>query len=70
LGIGRKNMPEDDLTWELSNGAVAVPQNKKKMPFVTLIKITDDMDDNSKKFFTTYNSMQKELVKNGLMDSK
>lgn len=62
-------MPED-VTWELSNGAVSVPQNKKKMSFVTPIKITDDMDDNSKKFFTTYNSMQKELIKNGLMEAK
>lgn len=44
--------------------------NKKKMPFVTPIKITDDMDENSKKFFTTYNNMQKELIKNGLMDPK
>jgi hypothetical protein len=60
----------EDVTWELSNGAVAVPQNKKKMTFVTPIKITDEMDDNSKKFFTTYNSMQKELIKNGLMESK
>lgn len=58
------------ITWELSNGAVAAPSNKKKMPFVTPIKITDTMDDNQKVFFTTYNNMQKELIKNGLMDSK
>lgn len=43
---------------------------KKKMPFVTPIKITDTMDDNQKTFFTNYNTMQKELIKNGLMESK
>lgn len=60
-----------DVTWELSNGAVSAPQqNKKKMPFVTPIKITDTMDDNQKTFFTNYNNMQKELIRNGFMESK
>lgn len=44
--------------------------SKKKMPFVTPIKITDTMDENQKTFFTNYNNMQKELIKNGLMESK
>lgn len=43
---------------------------KKKLPFVTPIKITDTMDENQKTFFANYNNMQKELIKNGLMDSK
>lgn len=58
-------MPE--ITWEVSGESV--PQ-KKKLPFVTPIKITEDMDENQKSFFTKYNTMQKELIKNGLMESK
>lgn len=59
-----------EVTWELSNGVVAASANKKKMPFMTPIKITDNMDDNQKTFFTNYNNMQKELIRNGLMESK
>lgn len=50
-----------------SNG---VDSPKKKLPFVTPIKIVESMDDNQKTFFTNYNNMQKELIKNGLMESK
>lgn len=59
-----------EVTWELSNGAASASANKKKMPFVTPIKITDTMDEDQKTFFTNYNNMQKELIKNGLMESK
>lgn len=59
-----------DVTWELSNGAVAASANKKKLPFVIPIKITDSMDENTIKFYTNYNNMQKELIRNGLMESK
>jgi hypothetical protein len=45
-------------------------QTKKSCPFLTPIKITDTMDENQKTFFANYNNMQKELIKNGLMDSK
>ena len=58
-----------DVTWELSNGATPAPP-KKKLPFVTPIKITNNMDENQKTFFSNYNNMQKELIKNGLMESK
>lgn len=47
-----------------------IPINKKKIPFVTPIKITDTMDDNQKTFFSNYNNMQKELIKHGLMEAK
>lgn len=57
-----------EVTWEISSNPA--PQNKKKMPFVTPIKITDTMDENQKTFFNNYNNMQKELIKNGLMESK
>lgn len=56
---------EQTSQWE-----TGVTSQKKKMPFVTPIKIMDNMDDNQKSFFTNYNNMQKELIKNGLMDTK
>lgn len=59
----------EEITWTVSGGGEPSPP-KKKLPFVTPIKITDSMDDNQKVFFTNYNNMQKELVKNGLMESK
>lgn len=59
-----------EITWELSNGAVAVPESRKKMPFVSPIKVTKEMYENQKKLFTTYNAMQKELIDIGLMESK
>lgn len=59
-----------EVTWEISGGGEQSSPAKKKMLFLTPIKITDNMDDNQKTFFTNYNNMQKELIKNGLMESK
>jgi hypothetical protein len=62
---------KEEITWEVSgSGEQSPPAAKKKVPFVTPIKITDSMDENQKTFFTNYNNMQKELIKNGLMESK
>lgn len=59
-----------EITWEIGGGNGEVANAKKKMAFVTPIKITESMDENQKTFFTSYNNMQKELIKNGLMESK
>lgn len=55
--------------WVVDEVTAKAP-NKNKMAFVTPIKITDNMDENQKTFFANYNNMQKELIKNGLMESK
>ena len=59
-----------EITWEIGGGNGEVASTKKKLPFVTPIKITETMDDNQKTFFSNYNNMQKELIRNGLMESK
>lgn len=59
-----------EVTWEVSGGGEQSSPSKKKMVFLTPIKITENMDDNQKTFFTNYNNMQKELIKAGLMESK
>lgn len=59
-----------EVTWEVTEPSSAVISTKKKLPYVIPITILDTMDENTKKFYTTYNNMQKELIKQGLMESK
>ena len=60
-----------EVTWTVSGSGEQSPSAaKKKVPFVIPITITDTMDENTKKFYTNYNNMQKELIKNGIMESK
>lgn len=61
---------DQEITWTVTEPNGTVTSTKKKMQFVTPIKVTDNMDDNQKLFFTNYNNMQKELIKNGLMETK
>jgi hypothetical protein len=62
---------KQEVTWEVSGGGEQSPPiAKKKLAFVIPIDILDAMDNNTKKFYTTYNNMQKELIKQGLMESK
>lgn len=43
---------------------------KTKLPFLAPFKITDTMTEDQKKFFSNYNMMQKEHIKNGTMETK
>lgn len=62
-----------EVTWTVTEYSGKVTTTKsvvEKLAFVSPIKVTKEMDENQKKFFNTYNTMQKTLIDNGLMESK
>lgn len=69
-----------NIGWEKyqNNKSTALPipesiseeNNVEKHPFVNIIKVTKDMDENQVKFFSERNSMVEFLKKHGLMESK
>lgn len=58
-----------EIQWFYGGGGVA-SESVEKLPFWTPIKISKDMDENQKSFFTRYNDMQKKLIEHGLMETK
>lgn len=60
-----------EITWTVSTpDGVVTRTGANKMPYIMPIKITKEMDDSQKTFFTKYNEMQKTLIDNGLMETK
>lgn len=44
--------------------------NRKKVPHYIEVKITEEMDDNTKVWYERFNTMRKRLIELGEMDSK
>lgn len=69
-------MEDNEIQWFYGGNGEAVPSGEAvastadKLPYYTPIKVTKDMDENQKAFFTKYNDMQKKLIEHGLMESK
>lgn len=61
-----------EVTWTVTepSGNVTTTKTVEKHHFVAPIKVTKEMDENQKRFFSNYNSMQKALTDNGMMESK
>jgi hypothetical protein len=61
---------KEEITWEVSGGGQSTSPAKKKMPFISPYNVTGELDEPTKKCLVNFNLMQKELIKNGLMESK
>lgn len=63
-------MPDNVWTVGERSGAVSIATAVDKHHHVAKITIPKDVDEATKKFWLNYNSMQKKLIDNGLMESK
>jgi hypothetical protein len=57
--------------WLISDGSTAARVLEvEKHSYVMPIKVPKDVDDKTKQFWDNYNSMQRKLIENGLMETK
>ena len=60
----------NEVTWTVTQPDGKVTTTADKHPYVMPIKVPKDVDEKTKQFWDNYNSMQKKLMENGLMESK